>query len=202
MQMQNSIKKNIENRIRTARTDAVFVIADFIDIGDYETVRKSLFRFEKEKFLRRILPGVYDRPQYSELLQEYTAPSMHQIAFALARNYNWTISPSGDTALNQFGLSTQVTAKWSYISDGPYRTFIIGNSQIEFKHRNNKEISGMSYKTAMAIQALKALGKERINDEIIYKLRMQLTEDEKSSLLQESHASALWIYSAIKRICT
>ena len=199
--MTGSIKKQIENRIRTANTDAVFEISDFLDIADYETVRKSLFRFEKEGFLRRILPGVYDRPQYSELLKEYIAPSMHQIALALARNYNWTIAPSGDTALNQLGLSTQVVAKWSYISDGPYRAYVIGNSQIEYKHRNNKEISGMSYKTAMVIQALKALGKKRIDDAIIQKFRMRLTDEEKSSLLKESQQTTVWIYSAIKRIC-
>ena len=199
--MTGSIKKQIENRIRTANTDAIFEISDFLDIADYETVRKSLFRFEKEGFLRRILPGVYDRPQYSEFLKEYITPSMHQIAFALARNYNWTIAPSGDTALNQLGLSTQVVAKWSYISDGPYRSYVIGNSQIEYKHRNNKEISGMSYKTAMVIQALKALGKERIDDAIIQKFRMRLTDEEKSSLLKESQQTTVWIYSAIKRIC-
>jgi len=199
--MNDSIKKKIENRIRTANIDAVFGIPDFLDIAEYETVRKSLFRFEKEGFLRRILPGVYDRPRYSEFLKEYIAPSMHQIAFALARNYNWTIAPSGDTALNQLGLSTQVAAKWSYISDGPYRAYVIGNSQIEYKHRNNKEISGMSYKTAMVIQALKALGKERVDDAIIQKLRMRLTDEEKSLLLKESQQTTVWIYSAIKRIC-
>jgi len=199
--MTDSIKKKIENRIRTANTAAVFGISDFLDIADYETVRKSLFRFEKVGFLRRILPGVYDRPQYSEFLKEYIAPSMHQIAFALARNCNWTIAPSGDTALNQLGLSTQVAAKWSYISDGPYRAYVIGNSQIEYKHRNNKEISGMSYKTAMVIQALKAVGKERVNDAIIQKLRMKLTDEEKSFLLKESRQTIVWIYSAIKRIC-
>jgi len=159
------------------------------------------FSIRKGGFLRRILPGVYDRPQYSEFLNEYIAPSMHQIAFALAHNYNWTISPSGDTALNQLGLSTQVVAKWSYISDGPYRAYVIENSQIEYKHRNNKEISGMSYKTAMVIQALKALGKERVNDAIIQKLRMQLTDEEKSFLLKKSQQTTVWIYSGIKQIC-
>ena len=199
--MADSIKKIIENRICAANAAAVFGIPDFLDIAEYETVRKSLFRFEKEGFLRRILPGVYDRPQYSEFLKEYIAPSMHQITLALARNYNWTIAPSGETALNQLGLSTQVAAKWSYISDGPYRAYVIGNSQIEYKHRNNKEISGMSYKTAMVIQALKALGKERVDDAIIQKLRMRLTDEEKSFLLKESQQTTVWIYSAIKRIC-
>ena len=199
--MADSIKRIIENRIRAANAAAVFGIPDFLDIADYETVRKSLLRLEKEGFLRRILPGVYDRPQYSDLLKEYIAPSMHQIAFALARNYNWTIAPSGETALNQLGLSTQVSAKWSYISDGPYRTYGIGNAKIEYKHRNNKEISGMSYKTAMVVQALKALRKERIDDAVIKKIRLQLTNEEKCNLLRESQKTTVWISSAIKRIC-
>ena len=199
--MADSIKSIIENRLRAANASDVFGIPDFLDIADYETVRKTLFRFEKEGLLRRILPGVYDRPQYSELLKEHIVPSMHQIAITLARNYNWTIAPSGETALNQLGLSTQVSAKWSYISDGPYRTYVIGNSEIEFKHRNNKVISGMSYKTAMVIQALKALGKKRIDDTTIKKMQLQLTDAEKSNLLRESQQTTIWIYSAIKRIC-
>ena len=30
-------------------------------------------------------------------------------------SYHWTIAPCGNTALNLLGLSTQVTAVWSYI---------------------------------------------------------------------------------------
>jgi len=59
----------------------------------------------------------------------------------------------------------------------------------------------MSYKTAMVIQALKALGKERVDDAVIQKLRMLLTDKENSFLLKESQQTIVWIYPAIKRIC-
>ena len=42
---------------------------------------------------------------------------------ALAHSYHWTIAPCGNTALNLLGLSTQVTAVWSYISNEPYKTY-------------------------------------------------------------------------------
>ena len=42
------------------------------------------------------------------------------------------------------GLSTQVTAVWSYISDGPYKTYEWDKTKIEFKHRTNKEVTGLS----------------------------------------------------------
>ena len=44
------------------------------------------------------------------------------------------------------GLSTQVTAVWSYISDGPYKTYEWDKTKIEFKHRTNKEVMSLLQK--------------------------------------------------------
>lgn len=49
------------------------------------------------------------------MLKEYVAADPEVVAKALARNYHWSIAPCGNTALNLLGLSTQVTAVWSYI---------------------------------------------------------------------------------------
>ena len=46
-----------------------------------------------------------------------------RLPHALAHSYHWTIAPCGNTALNLLGLSTQVTAIWSYISDEHYKTY-------------------------------------------------------------------------------
>ena len=123
------------------------------------------------------------------------------MAQALARKFNWSIAPSGATALNLLGLSTQVPAKWSYISDGPYHKFSVGKLELEFKHRSNREISGLSYKSAMVIQALRALGKENVDDTTIKKLQRLLTDHEKQARLQEAQQAAAWIYNLIKKIC-
>ena len=141
------------------------------------------------------------RPVFSQLLGEYEAPSPHHVAQALARKFNWSIAPSGATALNLLGLSTQVPAKWSYISDGPYHKFNVGKLELEFKHRSNREISGLSYKSAMVIQALRALGKENVDDTTIKKLQRLLTDHEKQALLQEAQQAVAWIYNLIKKIC-
>ena len=99
------------------------------------------------------------------------------------------------------GLSTQVPAKWSYISDGAYKQFQIGNLSIEFKHRNNREISGMSPITALIIQALKAIGKENISETQLEIIRRKLNADEKAIVLKEAQQSAVWIFDTVKRIC-
>lgn len=133
----------IYEKIVEAGNEAVFIATDFLDIADYETARKALNRLDSYGKIKKICRGVYYNPKFSELLGEYEAPSPHNVALALARKFNWNIAPSGNTALNQLGLSTQVTAHWTYISDGPYNKFTIGNIEIDFKHRSNKEISGI-----------------------------------------------------------
>lgn len=173
------ISDQIISRIGQFKSEDIFVASDFADIADINTVWQVLARQEQNGNIQRILRGVYYRPIYSQLLKEYEAPSPHNVALALARKYGWSIAPSGNTALNQLGLSTQVTAKWSYISDGPYNEFEFGKVKLEFKHRNNKNISGLSYKTATVIQALKALGKDHIDDNVIMKLRKLLSMEEK-----------------------
>jgi hypothetical protein len=82
-------------------------------------VEEIEFFLPASEYIRRVIRGVYDKPKYSTLLQEYSAPNPNEIADALARNYSWTIAPTGNTALNLLGLSTQVPANWSYISSGP-----------------------------------------------------------------------------------
>ena len=145
--------------------------------------------------------GVYYQPAYSELLQEYEAPSPYHVAMTLARNFGWTIAPFGAAALNMLGLSTQVPAHWSFISNGPYRSFSFSNITIEFKHCRSKEISGMSYKTALVIQAIKALGKENLDEENLQRIRRMLSVEERVALLEEAKRTTAWIYEAIKKVC-
>lgn len=199
---QDSIACQILERIENASRDSVYIAADFLDLGEYNSVRQALLRLEKIGKIQKIMRGVYYYPRYSELIQEYEAPSPGKVAEAIARKFNWTIAPCGDTALNLLGLSTQVPAKWSYISDGPYHEFEIGNLTIEFKHRNNREISGMSPLTAIVIQALKALGKNNIDDMQLSIIARRLNSEEKESILREAQQSSIWIYDTVKRICT
>ncbi len=197
----SKICEDIYNQIKEMNSETVFIASDFTDLADMQTVYKVLSRLEEQGKIKKIFAGIYYNPTYSELLDEYEAPSPHNVAMAIARKLNWTIAPSGNTALNQLGLSTQVSAKWSYISDGPYKTYQFGNVEIEFKRRNNKEISNMSYKSAMVIQALKELKKDNIDSEIIDKLKKVLSQQEKTALLEEGRKTTSWIYDVIKKIC-
>ena len=193
--------KLIRDRINRSDIGTVYVAVDFVDISDKTSVNAYLARLVDEGLIRRVLRGVYDKPEYNDFLEEYVAPSPDKVANALARNFGWSIVPCGDTALNLLGLSTQVPAAWVYVSDGTYKEYAYDNTTIQFKKTTNKEVSKLSYKTALTVQALKALGKDKIDDTVIGRLSKLLTAEEKKTMLEEAKAATSWIYEYIKQIC-
>lgn len=193
--------EQILSRIESMAKGEVFIISDFSDLADEATVRKALSRLEEDGIIRRIMRGVYENPKFNNFLGEYVKPHPDKIAKALARNYGWTIVPCGDTALNMLGLSTQVPAVWLYVSDGNYREYTCGNFVIQFKRTTNKEISKISFKTALVIQAIKALGKDKITGDVIEKIRSLTTDKEKEQMFVEAKYATAWIYDVIKEIC-
>lgn len=113
---------------------------------------------------------------------------------------NWKIFPTGNTALNEFGLSTQVPSNYSYISSGRTISYEVDKIVILFTHRSSRE-TDFSYITGTVIQALKAIGQDNITDEIINKISSRLLKEEKRIVLLESKNSSAWIYEMIKLIC-
>ena len=199
--MASGIYTEIKKRIELDEPGTVFLTSDFTDIATTTTVRKCLGRQVEEKNIRRIIAGVYEKPVYSELLKEYIPANPDAVAYAIARSFHWTIAPCGDVALNKLGLSTQVPVVWSYICYGPYRKFSWDNITLSYKHRANREISFMSEITTLVVEALKTLGKERIDDDIIVSLRNRLPEEAKKKMLKEATGVSEWIYTVIRKVC-
>ena len=199
--MAKGYMQKIRERVLVANEGSVFATSDFADIADTNTVRSALYRLVQDGVLRRIFNGIFEKPKYSKLLDEYVAVDPDAVAKALARSYHWTIAPCGNTALNLLGLSTQVTAVWSYISDGPYKIYEWNSTKLIFKHRTNKEVTGLSYMTSLIIQALKTLGKSNVTPEVIQILSKKLTDTEKNACLKEATESTDWVYETIRQIC-
>ena len=192
--------QKIQNQIQSAPKGQVFITSDFKHIADTQALNKVLSRLAEHGTLRRIVRGIYEYPEYSAFLQEYVSPDPDKVARAIARNFGWTIAPCGNTALNMLGLSPQVPAVWSYVSDGPYKTYEFGAVTLQFKHTTNKEITGISPKSTLVIQAIKTLGKENLL-EAIKRLKKLLSPEEKQILLSETQYTTAWIYEAVKKIC-
>ena len=172
-------------------------------IGEFERkqIDNALSDLAGEGKIRRICRGLYDYPKYSELLKQELSPDFDQVARSFARKFNWRIQPSGDAALNLLGLSTQVPGKYIYLSDGPNRTYDIFNYILEFKNTALKEIGFKHRESGIVVQALKALGKQRVTLEIIDKIRKQLSSDMYPKILKDTKTATGWVYDYIKEIC-
>lgn len=199
--MAKGFMSAIRERVAASADGTIFASSDFADLADSNTVRQCLFRLVKDGALRRILRGIYEKPKYSSFLEEFVAADPDDVAKVLARTNHWTIAPTGNTALNLLGLSTQVPAVWSYLSDGPYKTYTWKSTKLRFKHRTNKEITGLSYITTLVIHALKALGKSNVTQEIINTLSKRLSCDEKQVCLKEAAEATDWVYDTIRKMC-
>ncbi len=198
----NTIKIEQMNKdIEQMPYGSAFMLSDFTDNVDYENAKKNAQILERKGIIRRVLRGVYDKPKFSKAINEYAVPYPNEIAKAIARGLRWEIAPDGNAALNILSLSTQVPANWSYVSTGPYKKYKIDNVTIEFNHRANKELAGMSDNTKILIQALKAIGKDNINNDIINKLKRHYKKIEKKDILEESKNTTIWIREVIKKIC-
>ena len=197
----SSYMEIISDKINDFDSHKVFFANDFLDIASNATVRQILKRLADEDKIKRVIYGFYYNPRYSELIGEYEAVSIHELALAIARKYNWNIAPYSSTALNLLGLSTQVPTHYKYISSGRYKEYKIGDTILEFKKVIPGEIANMSLKTATVIQAIKSLGKENINAQVMQKIRENLTQEERTDLMNESKSVPAWIYEVIREIC-
>lgn len=173
---------------------------DFPDLGSDDLVRKSLSNLQRAGTIRRVRTGLYDYPRVSTLLNEQMGPDLDQVAHALARKSGWRIQPSENTALNVLGLSTQVPAQVIYLSDGPSKTFTIGNRKVIFKKRTLKESIFKLRESELVVQALKALGKERIDSDIRTKLTDAFDKATWDKMVRDTRTAPAWVHDIIRTI--
>lgn len=195
------IEQKVLSRIYGRGRGWAFTKIDFIaDFGE-ANIHQALSTLAKAGTIRRVCRGVYDYPRYSELLGQVLSPDIDQVAQALARKFNWRIQPSGDAALNLLGLSTQVPGRWVYLSDGPSRQYVMGKHALEFKKSVLKDVGFKYRESGPIVQALKALGKEHVDQTSIETIRKRVDLKSCDRILKDTRAVTGWVYQAIKQIC-
>ncbi len=196
-----SIGNKIYKRICLKGHNWSFSDNDFGDIGSGGSVRIELFRLAKAGKIRRVIRGIYDYPKFSKLLGQPAAPDLTQVAQALARKFGWRIHPSGDTALNFLGLSTQVPGNIVYLSDGPNREYVVGKQKILFQKILLKQVALRYPQSALVVQALEALKQDRFNSQVANKIRAHFNDPMLKKILLDTRSVKGWIYDCIRVIC-
>lgn len=195
-----SIDDKVISRIYGHKRGWVLSKNDFLDIAGDAAIRKALSRLEAKGTIRRVLRGVYDYPRMSALLKEPMGPDLDELASALARKSGWRIQPSENTALNLLGISTQVPVQSVYLSDGPGKSYAIGNRQLVFKKRSLKESGFKLPESELVVQAMKALSKERISARVCQKLAEKWTPAFWQKILRDTKTAPAWVCDVIRNI--
>lgn len=186
--------KDIENKFKKGD---IFFISDFTDLGTYEAVRKSLQRLTTEGKIKRIAKGIYFLPKKHERLG-ILYPHAEEIAKAIAKRDKARIIPTGSTALNILGLSTQIPLKAIFLTDGSAREIEIGNQTIQFKKTNTKNLSIEHRLTNLIIQALKAIGEKKLTQGQINKIQKVINESGEQDIIYQYLKNApVWIQKLI-----
>jgi hypothetical protein len=194
------IRDQIHKRITDAGPGYVFTRKDFQDISSSGSIGQILSRMVKDGIIRQIGRGIFDFPNTNASLGGQLSPDIDMVAKAVARKFRWSILPYGNLAANRLGLSQQVPAQITYLSDGPTKELNIGNRIIYFKHARPKEIYADSVISGLVVQTLKHFGKDRVDDKIVTHLNQSLSRNEKNELLENIHYSTEWIYEVVQKI--
>ena len=198
--LAQTMKNQMHARIRRFDPGRAFVAKDFLDIASRGTIDMALSSLVRDGKIRRIRRGLYDVPKSNPRLGGVLGPDIDQTARALARRHRWTIVPEGAWAANLLGLSTQVPAKIVYLSDGPNKKVRLGKRTLQFRHARPHALGEEKGMSALAVQALRYIGKEHLDGQSILRLRTLLSNAEKRRLIKATRFGIEWIYKAAKKI--
>jgi hypothetical protein len=176
-----------------------FTPKDFLDLGSQSAIWQALSRLEKKGNIRKLMRGVYDYPEKNTFLGGYASPDPDRVARTIARGNSWNIIPDGTTALNLLGLSTQISAEWSYLTDGQNRRYELDGVRIVFRKRANKEAAELSRDAAILVQAIKTLGKDGIDKRALKKLSEYLPAYSWSKIVKECRYVTGWVLQVLKQ---
>jgi len=194
-----SVESSIISRIIGGGRGRVFVSKDFIDLGSRGAVDLALHRLARRGVIRRLSRGLYDYPEINAVLGA-VAPSIENVAKALARNEKVKLQPSGAYAANLLGLSEQVPAKVVFLTNGRARKVKIGSLTIELRSTTPRKSAAAGRISGLVFTALAYLGKEHVTPERIAHLKRLLSQEDRNRLLADMALAPAWLHPHIRAI--
>ena len=195
--MQNAVVEKIRSKITHARFGEVFFESSFPKY-DVEYVTKLLAVFEKEGLITRIAKGVYVKVRKTRFGILY--PSAFELVSQIAKRDKAVIIPSGATAANRLGFSTQVPMNTSFLTTGSSRKLKLGNRTVTLKHGAPKNFAFRGKLMRELVQALRSIGENNITQEDERQIAKLLAESpEKNTVEQDLLLAPVWMRQLIKR---
>ena len=138
--------------------------AGLLHLGKRAAIDQALSRLARAGKLMRIFQGVYMRPRQTRFGE--CAPSVGKALRSLAALWGETIVPSGGSAANCLGLTTQNPVRAVYLTSGPSRRLHFGALTVELRHAPRWQLAAPHRKAGEVIRALSWLGPEEVEDSL------------------------------------
>jgi len=177
----------------------VFTPKDLVHLGDPRSVGMALTRLCRKGVVRQLARGLYDfpidHPSFGRIV-----PSADAVAKALAARDAVRLQPAGAYAANMLGLSDQVPTKVVFLTDGSSRRVRLGQREIVLQRTTPRNMATAGRISGTVIQALRHLGQRHVDDRVVSILSRQLSDAEKTQLLNDLKYAPAWIAAIFRRL--
>lgn len=193
--MFNSDNK-VRERILSYERGRIFFPSDFDDIASAEAIRQTLSRMVRKNEIIRVSRGIYCYPRSNKALGlDLIPPSVEEIAQRIAERDRVKIVPTGDQALNQLGLSTQVPGNAVYITNGARKNISIGKGRgIIFRESNEIRLFEFMSKIMMlAVSAMRSIGEATLSNELLDKIKTILKDVPEEEFNHDIRLAPVWV---------
>jgi len=186
-----SVPDRVMKRVRASGRGSVFTPSDFLAVAVRSSVDQALSRLVKGGQLRRLARGLYDYPKLHPKLGPLS-PAPDDVAQALARETGSRLQIAGARAANALGLSTQVPAQSTYLTDGPSRRVVLGKRVVDLRHASPKHLIAPGSPAGTVVQALRHVGPVRAADVVQIAAR-RLSANDKKTLASTAIQAPAWM---------
>ena len=195
--MQKTVEHKVRAKITYARYGEVFFVSTFHQF-DVEYVTKLLAQFEKEGLITRIAKGVYVKAKKTRFGVVY--PSAFELVTEIAKRDKAKIFPTGDTAANRLGFSTQVPMNASFLTSGSSRKLKLGNRTVTLTHGSPKKFAYKGKLMPELVQALRSIGEDNITERVEKRVAQLLSATLETETIEHDLLLApVWVRQIIKR---
>lgn len=187
------------HRVRGKGRGFVFTVRDFDDLGTRAALDQALARLTHAGTIRRLDRGVYDFPRIHPVVGPMW-PSTDAVAQAVARRTGSHLKGSGPLAANLLGLTTQVPAQTTYLTDGPSRSVHVGKLVVDIRHAGRVDMLLSDTLAGLVITALRYLGRDAVDAGTLKRLSGTLDSKNKRKLRSVKPQLPAWLAAAVDQI--
>ncbi len=195
--MQNTVEHKIKSKLVRARYGTVFFVSTFPQYN-VEYVTKLLAQFEKEGLITRIAKGIYVKAKKTRFGVVY--PSAYELVTEIAKRDKAIVFPTGETAANRLGFSTQVPMNVCFITSGTPRKLKLGNRTVTLKHGVPRNFAYKGKLMPELVQALRSIGEANMTEAVENRIAQLLSETQETETMEHDLLLApVWVRQIVKR---